>query len=233
MTSKGTNVETPQLIEAVGSDLEDAISRGLEALNVARENVDVTVLETNPRATRVRLMVKSSQSATATPVSIGDDIKITEKIVSELLSKMNLTANVSAREAEVMDSEDQQHGPTIAVDVTGENLGSLIGRRGETMDNLQYLARLLAAKEVGHYVNIVIDVEGYKAHRADVLKQLALTIAEQVVSSRRPISLEPMPANERRIVHLALRDHASVRTESVGLGDRRKVTILPKTMKRR
>jgi spoIIIJ-associated protein len=221
-------METPQTIEAVGSDLEDAITRGLEALNAARSEVDVLVLETNPRATRVRLTIKDGHSQ---PIS-SDDVKIAERVVAELLNNMKLPAHVSAQSAAALDTQDEQRGPTITVDVQGENLGSLIGRKGETLDNLQYIARLLVAKAVGRYVNVVIDVEGYKSHRAEVLKQLAMNIAERVVNSRKPMSLEPMPANERRIVHLSLRDHPGVRTESAGLGERRKVTIFPKSMKR-
>ena len=221
-------METPQTIEAVGSDIEDAISRGLEALNVARHEVDVLVLETNPRATRVRISVKTGQPKTTS----SDDLKVAERIVTELLSKMKLPASVTAEMATAVEAEDEEHSPMIAINVHGENLGNLIGRRGETLDNLQYITRLLAAKELGRYVNIAIDVEGYKSHREVVLKQLALNMAERVVTARKPVSLEPMPANERRIVHLALRDNTEVRTESVGLGENRKVTIIPQSYKR-
>lgn len=221
-------METPQTIEAVGSDLEDAISRGLEALNVARNEVDVLVLETNPRATRVRISVKTGEPN----ITSSDDLKVAERIVTELLGKMKLPASVTAEMTPAVEAEDEEHSPVIAINVHGENLGNLIGRRGETLDNLQYITRLLAAKELGRYVNIAIDVEGYKSHREVVLKQLALNMAERVVTARKPVSLEPMPANERRIVHLALRNHPGVRTESVGVGERRKVTIVPKSMKR-
>ena len=118
------------------------------------------------------------------------------------------------------------------LDIRGGDLSTLIGRRGETLDGLQYLMRLLVAKELGHYLHIVLDVEGYKAHRAQMLKQLALRMAERVTTTHKPAALEPMPANERRIVHLALRDHEQVRTESVGLGENRKVTIIPQSYKR-
>lgn len=225
-------METPQSIEAVGSDAEDAIARGLEALNVQRGDVDVLVLETNPRATRVRLTVRAQPPAPVSDLALGEDVKIAARVVSALMDKLHLAANVSAREAVAVDIEDQQRGPTIAVDVLGDNLGSLIGRRGETMDNLQYIARLLVAHEAGHYVNLVIDVEGYKSHREEILKQLAQRTAERVITSHKPASLEPMPAHERRIIHLALRDHPDVRTESVGTGEHRKVTIVPKSMQR-
>jgi spoIIIJ-associated protein len=222
-------LETPQSIEAVGSDVEDAIARALEALNVRRDQVDVLVLETNPRAARVRLTVKHDRPLAA--VATGSDTEVAERIVAELLDKMHLTVSVSAREAVVQDAEDAQRGPAIEVDVKGDDLSNLIGRRGETLDNLQYVARLLIAKELGRYVNLIIDVAGYKSHRAEMLKQLAQRLAEQVVNTHRPASMEPMPANERRIIHLALRDHPGVRTESVGLGERRKVTIVPKSVK--
>ncbi len=223
-------METPQSIEAVGSDIEDAVARGLEALNVPRSEVDVLVLETNPRATRVRLTVKSDHD----PVSFatGDDAQVSERVVSALLDKMHLTASVSAQEAVASDAQDEQRGQTIEVDVKGDNLSNLIGRRGETLDNLQYVARLLVAKELGRYVNLVIDVEGYKSHREEMLKQLAQRMAERVVTSHKPVTLEPMPANERRIIHLSLRDHPGVRTESVGTDEHRKVTIFPKSAER-
>jgi spoIIIJ-associated protein len=127
---------------------------------------------------------------------------------------------------------DEQDEPTLVLDIRGSDLNTLIGRRGETLDGLQYLMRLLVAKELGHYLHVVLDVEGYKAHRAQMLKQLALRMAERVATTRKPAALEPMPANERRIVHLALRDHTQVRTESVGLGENRKVTIIPQSYKR-
>ena len=118
------------------------------------------------------------------------------------------------------------------LDIRGTDLAALIGRRGETLENLQYLTRLLAAKEIGHYLNLVLDVEGYKSHREQMLQQLAQRMAERVVTSHKPAALEPMPANERRIVHITLRDHPGVRTESVGTGENRKVTIVPKSLKR-
>ena len=106
--------------------------------------------------------------------------------------------------------------------------GPAFGRRGETLDNLQYLIRLLVAKEVGHYLNLVLDVEGYKSHREQMLQQLARRMAERVTQSHKPAVLEPMPAAERRVIHLELRDHPQVETESTGEEPNRKVTIFLK-----
>jgi spoIIIJ-associated protein len=111
-------------------------------------------------------------------------------------------------------------------------LGVLIGRRGETLGALQYLTRLIVSSQAHRGVNLVVDVEGYKARREQQLRQLALRMAERVASTRKPIALEPMPPYERRIVHLTLRDHPVVTTESVGRDEDRKVTIILRSRRR-
>jgi spoIIIJ-associated protein len=232
-------VDAPQSIEAVGTTIEDAIARGLEALNVERRSIEIEVLtDAQAREARVRLTVKSpalqpaAPAATTTAAAIdAGEVDRAIQVVTTLLGKMKMTANVEAHEESDPLETDRFEGPTLVLDIRGDDLGSLIGRRGETLDHLQYLARLLVAKELGHYLNLVIDVEGYKAHRVQTLQQLAQRMAERVAASHKPAALEPMPANERRIIHLALRDHPDVRTESVGSGETRKVTIVPKNLK--
>ena len=251
-------MEDPQTIEAVGTTIEDAIGRGLDALNVQRNQVEIQVLESGSREARVQLTVKARRVeeppiapstrpsvevddddmvadgniAVSDDVAISGDVTAAQHVLATLLVKMRIRAEVVARQAAIVDAQDQQDGPTILLDIRGNDLAALIGRRGETLENLQYLTRLLAAKEVGHYLNLVLDVEGYKSHREQMLQQLAQRMAERVVTSHKPAALEPMPANERRIIHITLRDHPSVRTESVGAGENRKVTIVPKSSKR-
>jgi spoIIIJ-associated protein len=115
----------------------------------------------------------------------------------------------------------------LLVDVHGDDLSLLIGRRGETLSALQYVTRLIVGKELHKPVAIVIDVEGYRARREETLRRLARRMAEQAIDRNRTMSLEPMPANERRIIHLELKDNPNVTTESVGEGNHRKVTIIP------
>ncbi len=103
----------------------------------------------------------------------------------------------------------------------------LIGRRGETLSALQYIARLIVGKEMHRPVAIVIDVEGYRARREETLRRLARRMADQALERGQTLTLEPMPANERRIIHLELKDNPRVTTLSVGEGARRKVTIIP------
>ena len=121
-----------------------------------------------------------------------------------------------------------EDAPPFILDITGDDLGGLIGRRGQTLQALQYITRLIVSREVQHWVNLVVDVEKYKARREKSLRQLAQRMAEQVSFNHQPIALEPMPPNERRIIHMALRDHLVVTTKSIGKGEQRKVTIVPK-----
>jgi spoIIIJ-associated protein len=116
----------------------------------------------------------------------------------------------------------------VMVEVRGDDLSILIGRRSETLNALQYIASLIVSKELDRWVPMSIDVQGYRARRERQLRILARRMADQAVHTGRRQSLEPMPANERRLVHLELRDHPDVYTESVGEEPNRKVNILLK-----
>lgn len=116
----------------------------------------------------------------------------------------------------------------LLIELHGRDLGALIGRRGDTLNSLQYLLRLMVNQRIHAWRNIVVDVENYRLRRAEHLTQLALRSADQVASTGRALSLEPMPPGERRIIHIALREHPAVYTESSGEGERRKIQILPK-----
>ena len=151
-------------------------------------------------------------------------LNLAEEIVSKLLYHMNLQAQVSAQYEE-SDREDRR---TIHVDVRGDDLSILIGRRSETLNAFQYVASLMVGKEVQQWVQLVVDVEGYRSRREHQLQQMARRMAEQTVKTGRRQVLEPMSANERRIIHIELRDHPAVTTESMGEDPYRKVTIIPK-----
>ena len=124
-------------------------------------------------------------------------------------------------------AEEGEPPPTV-LNITGEDLGILIGRRGETLRTLQYLIRLMVSHRLKHWTDLIVDVEHYKVRRRRTLESLAQRVAERVAKDGRPQALEPMPAYERRLVHIALRNHPQVATQSVGEGERRKVTIVPR-----
>jgi spoIIIJ-associated protein len=138
---------------------------------------------------------------------------------------MKINAEVTARYSD----EDEYKGrKPILVDIHGDDLSILIGRKAETLNALQYITSLILGKELGRSTPLSVDVEGYRSRRQQQIRQLANRIAEQVIQTDRRQALEPMPANERRIIHIELRDHPEVYTESMGEGDRRKVVIYPK-----
>lgn len=159
---------------------------------------------------------------------LDEDVRVAQVVLSILLEKMefNHAEIVVRRAAPGRDGE----APPWLLDVIGPNLNPLIGRRGETLTALQYVTRLIASRELQHRANIVVDIGGYKSRRARMLRDLALRMAEQAVQSKRVVTLEPMSPYERRIIHLTLRNRADVQTKSVGEGEGRKVTIIPKSI---
>ena len=151
-------------------------------------------------------------------------LNLAEETVSKLLGLMKLHAQVSAHYEET----DREGRQTIHVDVRGDDLSIMIGRHSETLNAFQYVASLMVGKEVQQWVQLVVDVEGYRSRRERQLRQMARRMAEQVVKTGRRQVLEPMFSNERRIIHLELREHPAVYTESTGEEPHSKVCIIPK-----
>ena len=151
-------------------------------------------------------------------------IEVAKDILGELLNLMDVEASVTLL------PEFPIEGTTgsIALNVEGEDLGILIGRRGQTLSCLQYLVRLIVGHRMQVWRPIIIDVEGYKQRRCSALRDLAWRMAEQVKVRKVPFAMEPMPAFDRRIIHLALADHPDVTTQSSGEGEARRVVIVPR-----
>lgn len=156
-----------------------------------------------------------------------DDETAAKEIVRELLEKMGYEAEIYITENPSTVPLTEEEPPTIFVDVLGQDLGFLIGRRGDHLAQLQYMVNLLSNKRIGDWTRVIIDIEGYRARREEALVGLADRVARQVSRSRRSIMLEPMPPNERRIVHLVLRQNPEVTTESTGEGGNRRITVHP------
>lgn len=231
-------------LEIIAPSVEEALTRGLEQLGVSKEMVDIEVLDEGTRGflglgsrqVRIRLSLKSAdetpapasapQAVSAAAPAGGESLlAYAEQVTSEMLGHMKVAAKVSAHYATVPDAEGDL---PMLVDIHGDDLSVLIGRRAETLNALQYLLALVISKEATHWVQVIVDVEGYRARRERQLRQLARRMADQVLRSGKRQVLEPMSAAERRIVHLELRDHAEVKTESVGDEPNRKVSIVLK-----
>lgn len=150
--------------------------------------------------------------------------RVGKEILLELLNRMGVQGKIGILRAEPTREGESLHW---ILNITGRNIGRLIGRKGETLAALQYLVRLVISRRLQTRANIIVDAGMYKATRANRLKQLAHRMADQALSQGRTVILEPMPPHERRIVHLALRTRPDVETKSIGEGDARKVTISP------
>ena len=166
---------------------------------------------------RVEPLVHASEASNIADVAKG--------IIEALLSMMGVTASVMSSAGSFVGGEASA---PIAFDIKGDDLGILIGRRGQTLSCLQYIVRLIVGHQTKAWVPIIVDVAGYKQSRYEALQALAQRIAEQVKTEGAPFTLEPMSAYERRIIHLTLAEHPDVTTQSIGEGEARKVVILPR-----
>jgi spoIIIJ-associated protein len=177
----------------------------------AQELAEVAAARGNPHAER-------PESANVTPEAMVAAKEILEQIMSQL--EFNVRVEIKA-------------GETNRLNVVGEGdekeaLGALIGRKGERLSALQHLVNLLLSKRVGEWTRILVDVEDYRGRRESQLRDLANRAAERVIETGKMLQLEPMPALERRWIHLALRDHERVATQSIGEEPNRRVVVLPR-----
>ena len=207
-----------QTIETTAKTTEAAIELALKELDVERAEVEIDVISKGKESflglrnepARVRVTVLEQAS---------DLVKISTEVIETLLSKMNASAVVNLLQA----MKEDTGGP--AFNIEGDDSGLLIGRRGETLKALQFIVRFMVGRQLGTRAQLSLDVEGYQERRYQSLANLAQRVAQRVSNSGRPVTLEPMPSNERRIIHVTLANHRFVSTESSGSGDGRQVTI--------
>ena len=163
-----------------------------------------------------------------TPLAVKPQADVTgvaKSVLEKLLELMGVEGSVTSQAEAVPDG-----APSVTLNVNGDDLGILIGRRGQTLSNLQYLVRLMVSNQTKSRESIIVDIEGYKQRRYETLEGFARQMAEQVKIQGKPFTFEPMSSFERRIIHVALTNHPDVTTESVGEGESRKVVILLRKM---
>jgi spoIIIJ-associated protein len=148
---------------------------------------------------------------------------IARQTLLELLDRMGMDAEVSLDAAELEDDL-----PSIELSISGDYMGILIGRHGDTLAALQFLLGLLVSRKAERRVRVIVDIEGYRERRARLLSDMAMRAADRAQRYRQPIFLDPMIPSERRIVHMTLADHPYVATHSIGEGDNRRVVVSPK-----
>jgi spoIIIJ-associated protein len=240
-------------VEVSAKTVDEAIDIALEDLGLKRSEVDIEVLTPGKPGlfglggeqarVRVTALVETvrrtgdEDEEGAMPKEVlgerveikdldAEEVESAHAFLRELLVLMEVDADVSVREPET--AADGLGRASAVLDVEGDDLGLLIGRRGTTLAALQYFVNVLVTRKLGSRVLVTVDVEHYHRRREDTLHGLAQRMADRVRQSRRPITLEPMPAGERRIIHIALADDPSVVTASTGFGDDRQVVIRPR-----
>ena len=195
-----------------GKTVDEAINIALEEAGVLRENVEIEVLSEGNKGifgigskeAEVKIIIKENCA--------GD---IAKDFVENVLKKLNMAANV-----DVNCDEDR-----VNIDISGENMGIIIGRRGETLSSLQYLTNLVVNRKVEDYIKVSIDTENYKQKREEALIKLAHKTAEKVIKYRRSFTLEPMNPYERKVIHSALQENEQISTYSTGSEPARRVVV--------
>ncbi|MFQ5875195.1 MAG: RNA-binding cell elongation regulator Jag/EloR [Dehalococcoidia bacterium] len=211
-------------LEVSGKTVDEAIEIALKELGVERDEIDVVVvaegrsgiLGIGSEPARIRV---TSKEKTPEPLALA------KETLEELLECMGVSASVRFRER---GAQGEATDPPLSLDVHGEDSGLVIGRGGATLTALQFMVNFIVSRRLKSWTPVSLDVEGYRERRHKALRSLALRLAERVRNSGRPFTLEPMPASERRVIHLALAQNKHVVTESTGYGDDRKVSIRPK-----
>ena len=236
--------------EFTGRTVEEAIERGLRQLGRKRTEVDIEVLEKGKPANVLgmggedaRVLLSFQDYAVAEPEPTVDEAEVPRRpdagremrhadeeeappvtaeelalgatVLKEILDKMGVDAEVSYGE------QSQSDG----LEVLGEDLGALIGRGGENLVALQQVVSAITSKKVSHSVHVGVDIEGYRRRREEQLKEMAARVASRVKATGSAVTLEPMLAYERRVVHLVVQETPGLRTESVGIEPNRRVVI--------
>ena len=218
-----------------GNTTNEAIEKGLKELNATREMVDIKILEEEkrsffsilaPRIVKVELTLKDEIEDNKEPKKVKKEIHLSKddqqkahdnlnNFLEEFVKKMPENTKY-----DIKDAEDYMH-----VSLENENLGFLIGYRGETLYALQNILSAIAGKGINNKVRVILDIEGYKEKREKTLEDLADKMAKTVIKYKKPVTLEPMQAYERKIIHSRLQENSRVETKSIGEEPHRRIVI--------
>lgn len=205
-------------LELTANTVEEALEEAEERLGMKRDRFEVEVIKEGKSGILGIGGEEAVIKVRPLPSVEEDLVKIAREVLDNLLNLLGVTAEVEVLSDQI---------PTT-FNIKGDDLGILIGRHGQTIVSLEYIVKLIVAARLKGWQPLFIDIGGYRERRRSSLQQLALHLAEQVKLEHRDITLEPMSASERRIIHLTLADHPEVVTHSIGVGEDRKVVISPK-----
>ena len=211
-------------LEISAKTVEEATRTALEQLGVSGDDVEIIVLKKGKSGVlgmgaedaRIKVVLQNGNYSGTRGDNEVDEIA--RQVLGDMLRTMGIIATVTVNKA-------SDTSEPVTLNIEGDDLGVLIGRRGQALSSLQYLLRLIVSEKIKKWVSINVDVDWYKKRHYEALKKLALHLAEQVSKMRRSITMEPMPPDERRIIHISLANHPDVMTQSTGDGEERRVVI--------
>ena len=199
--------------EFSAKNVDDAITEACQSLSVTSDKLDYIVVEEGSSG-----FLGIGAKPAVIKAKVKDSIKdIAINFLNEVFAAMNLTV--------VIDVKYEEENRYMNIDLSGDEMGVLIGKRGQTLDSLQYLVSLVVNKDVDDYIRVKVDTENYRQRRKDTLENLAKNISYKVKRTKRPVSLEPMNPYERRIIHSALQNDKYVATHSEGEEPFRRVVV--------
>ena len=202
-----------EYIEVSAKTVSDAITEACQKLSVTSDKLVYEVIEEGSNGF-LGIGAKPAVIKATVKCSIEDNVK---NFLKDVFEAMNMTV--------VVDVKFNEEEKTMDIDLSGDEMGVLIGKRGQTLDSLQYLVSLVVNKETDDYIRVKVDTENYRQRRKDTLENLAKNIAYKVKRTKRTVSLEPMNPYERRIIHSALQNDKYVSTHSEGDEPFRRVVV--------
>ncbi|QDP42025.1 RNA-binding cell elongation regulator Jag/EloR [Radiobacillus deserti] len=199
-------------ITATGQTVDDAVQSALQQLNTTRDQVNIEIIDEGKKGI---LGLFGSKRAIVKVTLAPSHLKVAETYLQDIARHMGVDVKVTTTTVQ----------NTITFDLSGDKIALLIGKRGQTLNGIQYLLQLIVNRNAKDYYTVVVDAEGYRDRRKQTLETLANRMAEKAISTRRSVTLEPMPSYERKVIHTALQDRTDISTSSEGTEPNRHVVI--------
>ncbi|MBC8081320.1 MAG: protein jag [Gorillibacterium sp.] len=199
-------------IVVTAKTIEEAVKQGILQLNTTKDRVKITVLE---QPTKGLLGIFGVKPAKVELEKVPDAYEEVELFLLDVFRTMALDVKI----------EQITNGDGTLINLTGPELGILIGRRGQTLDALQYLVNIVANRYSTSHIRVILDAEKFRERRMKTLEDLSSRLAQRVIKTRKEVILEPMPAQERKIIHAHLQNHSAVKTYSKGDEPNRRIVI--------
>lgn len=201
-------------VTATGQTVDGAVESALAQLNTTRDRTEIKIIDEGKKGL---FGIFGSKPAVVKVTVKIDPVEEAQKFLQNVVSTMGVSATIDVK----------RNGKNVTFNLSGEKIAVLIGKRGQTLNSLQYLTQLVANRFSDQYLNIMVDAENYRGRREETLIQLAERLADKVTRTRQNVSLEPMPSYERKVIHTALVNHPKVKTSSNGSDPNRHIVISP------